>query len=368
MLVAIALSYLIGLLPKTFSKGVLAMSEHSPSTAASVPPQVAMLQMISGFWISRAIYIVAKLGLADHMQGGAKTADELATASNTHAPSLFRVLRALVSVGVLTQSDDNRFGLTPLSETLRSDVPGSLRAFATVELGDDHYEGWGNLLHSVKTGDIAFDSLMGMSAWEYYAQNAENGKNFNDAMTGMSQGTIDAVMASYDFTGITKLADIGGGHGALLASILKANPSMQGILFDAPNVVPGAQERMKAEGLSDRCEIVGGDFFASVPSGADAHIMKWIIHDWDEDKCQTILTHCHQALPVNGKLILIEAVVPSTNEPHFSKFIDLNMLVMTGGRERTGEEYGELLAKAGFKLTRIVPTASPMSVVEAVRL
>jgi hypothetical protein len=344
------------------------MSEQRPSQAAEVPPQIMMLQMISGFWISRAIYIVAKLGLADQMHGGAKSAEELAAASNTHAPSLFRVLRALASVGVLTQSDDNRFGLTPLSETLRSDVPGSLRAFATVELGDDHYEGWGNLLHSVKTGEIAFDNLMGMSAWEYYAQNAENGKNFNDAMTGMSQGTIDAVLASYDFAGINKLADIGGGHGTLLAAILKANPTMQGILFDAPNVVPGGQALMAAEGLSDRCEIIGGDFFTSVPDGADAHIMKWIIHDWNEEKCQTILTNCHQALPANGKLILVEAVVPSTSEPHFSKFIDLNMLVMTGGRERTSEEYRNLLAKAGFRVTRVVPTASPMSIVEAVRI
>lgn len=343
------------------------MSEHKADLPPQVPPQVMMLQMISGFWISRAIYIVAKLGLADHLQGGAKTAEELAAASGTHAPSLFRVLRALSSVGVLTQSADNRFGLTPLSETLRTDVPGSLRAFATTELGDDHYEGWGNLMHSVRTGEIAFDSLMGMSAWEYYAQHPENGKTFNDAMTGMSQGTIDAVLASYDFAGITKLADIGGGHGALLTAVLKANPTMQGILFDAPNVVGGAQEPIAAAGLSDRCEIVGGDFFASVPSGADAHVMKWIIHDWDEAKCHTILTNCHQALPANGKLILIEAVVPATSEPHFSKFIDLNMLVMTGGRERTGDEYRELLAQAGFKLTRIIPTASPMSVVEAVR-
>lgn len=344
------------------------MPESQPTTIPEVPPQIAMLQMISGFWISRAIYIIAKLGLADHMHVGAKTAEELAAASSTHAPSLFRVLRALASVGILTQSDDSRFGLTPLSETLRSDVPGSLRAFATVELGDDHYEGWGNLLHSVKTGEIAFDSHFGMSAWEYYAQNPENGKNFNDAMTGMSQGTIDAVMSSYDFSSIRKLADIGGGHGTLLATILKANPTMQGILFDAPNVVPGAEALMAAEGLAERCEIVGGDFFASVPSGADAHVMKWIIHDWNEEKCQTILTNCHQALPANGKLILIEAVVPSTSEPHFSKFIDLNMLVMTGGRERTGEEYQELLAQSGFQVTRIVPTPSPMSIVEAVRI
>jgi hypothetical protein len=341
------------------------MTDHNSSNPAGVSPQIAMLQMISGFWISRAIYIVAKLGLADHMQGGAKTAEELAAASGTHAPSLFRVLRALSSVSILTQSDDNRFGLTPLSETLCTNVPGSLRAFATTELGDDHYEGWGNLLHSVKTGEIAFDNHFGMSAWEYYAQHPDNGKTFNDAMTGMSLGTIEAVLGSYDFSGINKLADIGGGHGALMASILKVNPEMQGIVFDAPVVVPGAQERIEAEGLANRCEVVGGDFFAAVPSGADAYILKWIIHDWEEARAITILKNCHQAMPANGKLILVEAVVPSSNEPHFSKFIDLNMLVMTGGRERTIEEYRTLLAAAGFRLTRIVPTPSPMSVVEA---
>ena len=344
------------------------MTEHTPSNPAGVPPQIAMLQMISGFWVSRAIYIVAKLGLADQMQDGAKSAEELAAATGTHTPSLFRVLRALGSVGVLTQDEGSRFGLTPLSETLCTNVSGSLRAFATTELGDDHYEGWGNLLHSVKTGEIAFDNHFGMPVWEYYAQHSDNAKTFNDAMTGISLGTIEAVLASYDFSGIKKLADIGGGHGALLTSILKANPGMQGILFDAPVVVPGASVRIEAEGLSDRCEVVAGDFFASVPSGADAHIMKWIIHDWDEERSLTILKNCHQAMPANGKLILIEAVVPSSNEPHFSKFIDLNMLVMTGGRERTEDEYRTLLAAAGFNLTRIVPTPSPMSVVEAERL
>ncbi len=254
------------------------MTEQNQSPPADVPPQIAMLQLISGFWISRAIYIVAKLGLADQMQDGAKTAEELASASKTHAPSLYRVLRALASVGILAQNDGSRFALTPLAETLRTDASGSLRAFATTELGDDHYEGWGNLLHSVKTGEIAFDNLFGMSAWEYYAQHPENGKTFNDAMTGISLGIIEAVLASYDFSGIQTLADIGGGHGALLASILKANPAMRGIIFDAPVVVPGAQERMEAEGLSDRCEIVAGDFFASVPSGADAHIMSGCTH------------------------------------------------------------------------------------------
>lgn len=344
------------------------MTDPNSTNPASVPPQIAMLQMISGFWISRAIYILAKLGLADHLQGGPKTAEELAAASGTHAPSLVRVLRALVSVGVLAQHGDNRFGLTSLSETLRTDAPGSLRAFATTELGDDHYEAWGNLIHSVKTGEIAFDNHFGMPVWQYYANHPDNARTFNDAMTGMSMATNEAVLASFDFSSINKLADIGGGHGALITSILKANPSMHGILFDAPSVVIGAGERLATEGLADRCEVVAGDFFVSVPSGAEAYVLKWIIHDWDEERSVTILKNCHRAMPANGKLILVEAVVPSGSEPHFSKFVDLDMLVMTGGRERTEEEYRMLFEAAGFNLTRIVPTESLMSVIEGERI
>jgi hypothetical protein len=343
------------------------MTETNTPDGADVPPAEAMLRLISGFWISRAIYILAKLGIADHLSDKAKTADELAIVTQTHAPSLYRVLRALASVGVLTEDSKHRFALTPVSATLKTDAPGSLRAFATVELGEEHYPAWGELLHSVRTGEIAFDHSYGMPVWQFFVENPGNAKTFNDAMTGMTAAVNDAVMSCYDFSSIRRIVDVGGGHGALITSILKANPQMRGILFDGPPVVDGARTRIQAEGIADRCEVVGGDFFRSVPAGGDAYILKWIIHDWDEESSTEILKNCHEAMKENGKLLLVEAVVPPGSEPHFSKFIDLNMLVMTGGRERTEEEYRKLLAVAGFRLTRIIPTPSAMSVVEARR-
>lgn len=324
-----------------------------------------MLQMISGFWISRAIYIIAKLGIADHLAGGPKTAEEIAAATGTHSGAIYRIFRALSSVGVLTEEADQRFGLTPLSETLRTDAPGSLRAFATVELGEEHYPAWGELLYSVKTGEIAFDKHFGMPIWEFFAKNPENARTFDDAMTNVSLAIKDAILASYDATTIRKLTDIAGGHGSLLAAILKSNPEMKGVLFDLPGVTEGARKRIEAEGLSDRCEVIAGSFFESVPEGADAYIMKWIIHDWDDERSIAIFKNIRRAIAEGGKLLLVEAVVPPGSEPHFSKFIDLNMLVMTGGRERTEEEYRRLLEAGGFKLTKVIPTDSPMSIIEA---
>jgi hypothetical protein len=326
-----------------------------------------MLQLISGFWISRGIYIAAKLGLADLVKDGPKTATDLAASTGTHAPSLFRVLRALASVGLFTQDEQDRFGETPLLQTLRSDVPGSLRAFAMTELGEEHYPAWGELMHSVRTGGIAFDRAFGMDIWKYFGQHPDNARIFNDAMSGMTAQANEVLHAAYDFAGIKTIVDIGGGHGGLITSILRRNPTMRGILFDSPEVIEGARAVMAASDLSARCELVGGNFFESVPAGADAHIMKWIIHDWDDAQSVAILKNSHRALPENGKLILVEAVVPADREPHFSKFIDLNMLVMTGGRERTEAEFRDLYEQAGFRLTRVVPTESPFSVIEGVR-
>lgn len=341
------------------------MSQSKLDSQTEVPPQIAMLQMISGFWISRAIYIIAKLGIADHLAGGPKTAEEIAAATGTHSGAIYRIFRALSSVGVLTEEADQRFGLTPLSETLRTDAPGSLRAFATVELGEEHYPAWGELLYSVKTGEIAFDKHFGVPIWEFFAKNPENARTFDDAMTNVSLAIKDAILASYDATTIRKLTDIAGGHGSLLAAILKSNPEMKGVLFDLPGVTEGARKRIEAEGLSDRCEVIAGSFFESVPEGADAYIMKWIIHDWDDERSIAIFKNIRRAIAEGGKLLLVEAVVPPGSEPHFSKFIDLNMLVMTGGRERTEEEYRRLLEAGGFKLTKVIPTDSPMSIIEA---
>lgn len=324
-----------------------------------------MLQIISGFWISRAVYVIAKLGIPDLLKSGPKTAEEMAAATKTHAPSLFRILRALVSVGVLSASEDGRFAQTPLSETLVTDAPGTLRWFAVSELGQEHYPAWGNLMHSVKTGEIAFDNFFGVDVWKYFQQNPEDAAIFNNSMSNMTAAANEAITSRYDFSQFGTIVDVGGGHGGLITSILQQHPEVKGILFDAVEVIEGARPKIEAAGLADRLETVAGDFFKSVPAGGDAYIMKWIIHDWDDEKSKTILRNCRNRMQPNGKLILVDCVVPESNEPHFSKFIDLNMLVMTGGKERTEQEFAQLLAAAGFKLLRVIPTDLPTSIVEA---
>ncbi len=325
-----------------------------------------MLEMISGFWVSRTIYIAAKLGLADLLKDGPKTAEELAEATETHAPSLYRVLRALASTGVLNEDASKRFQLTPLGETLRSDARGSLRAFATSELGEAHYPAWGALLHSVKTGEIAFDHVFGMPVWDYFGKHPENAQTFNQSMTELTRMVEAAVTEAYDFSSFGKIVDIGGGHASLLSSILKKNTAATGILFDAPQVAEGARASVENHGLTERCEVLGGNFFESVPEGGDAYIMKHIIHDWDDKESITILKQIRRAIKDDGKLVLIEQVLPEGYEPSLGKFSDLIMMVMTGGRERTAKEFAALFKAGGFRLERIVPTNSPMSLIEAV--
>jgi len=329
------------------------------------PANVQMLQIISGFWISRGVYVIAKLGIPDLLKSGPKTAEELAEATKMHAPSLFRILRALASVGVLSSANGGRFAQTPVSETLVTDAPGSLRWFAVSELGQEHYPAWGNLMHSVKTGEIAFDNFFGVDIWKYFQQNPEDAAVFNDSMSSVTAATNEAILSLYDFSDFGTVVDVGGGHGGLITSILKRNPKVKGVLFDAPQVIEGARPKLEAAGLAQRCETVAGDFFKSVPAGGDAYVMKWIIHDWDDEKSITILRNCRSRMRANGRLILVDCVVPESDEPHFSKFIDLNMLVMTGGKERTAKEFEQLLGTAGFKLLRIIPTELPTSIVEA---
>ena len=338
------------------------MSSPQP---AEQQPQVAMFQIISGFWISRAVFVIAKLGIPDILQSGSKTAEELAAATGMHAPSLFRILRALASVGVLTADENKKFGLTPLAETLITDAPGSLRWFAISELGQEHYPAWGNLMHSVKTGEIAFDNFFGRDIWAYFEQNPEDAAVFNNSMTGMTAALNESLLNVYDFSKFNTIVDVGGGHGGLITEILKSNPNTKGILFDADEVVSGAREKLVAAGISDRCETVAGDFFQAVPAGGDVYMMKWIIHDWDNERAIRILKNCRTQMRPDARLIVVDCVVPETNEPDFSKFIDLNMLVMTGGKERTAREFEALLAEAGFKLLQVIPTNQPISIIEA---
>ena len=316
--------------------------------------------------MSRAVYAAAKLGIPDLLREGPLDAQRLASRTGMHAGSLYRVLRALASAGVLSVDGEGRFALTPVGETLRSDVPGSLRSFAIEELGENHYPAWEKVLYSIQTGAIAFDHVYGKTKWQYMAEHPDEARIFDDAMASFSSVVAAAVASAYDFSGVGTLADVGGGNGNLLATILKAHPHLRGILADVPHVVEGGRQRLEKEGLSDRCEAAGIDFFKSVPA-SDAYILKWIIHDWDDEKSAAILKNCREAMAAGGRVLLVEAVVQPGSATSFSKFMDLNMLVMTGGRERTEEEYAKLLGAAGLKLGKIVPTQTEMSVIEAVR-
>jgi hypothetical protein len=277
-------------------------------------------------------------------------------------------LRALASVGVFTEDQGGRFHLTPLAEPLRGDAPDSVRDFAIYFGADWHRRVYNELGYSVETGQPAFEKIYGKPFFDYLAENPAPAEDFNNAMTSHSAADSAAVVNAYDFTGINKLVDVGGGHGALLAAILANNPQMNGVLVDAPYVAAGANDVLAANGVGGRCEVVGGDFFASVPAGADAYIMRHIIHDWDDERALTILKNCHQAMTENGRLLVVEIVIPEGNAPSLGKFLDLAMMVLVNSFERTAAEYSALFSQAGFKLTRIVPTTSPHSVIEAVRL
>jgi hypothetical protein len=337
--------------------------DSAPSTDI-LPPQVAFMQMINGYWVSQAIYVAAKLGIADQLKDGPKHCEALAARTGAHTRSLYRLLRGLASLGIFTETEPNCFALTPSAQFLRSDTPESLQAVALMS-GEEHYRAWGDLLHSVKTGENAFEQVYGMPIFPYYAQHPESAQIFDRAMTGYSSTETEAVVASYDFSAIRTLVDVAGGHGSLLISILQANPHLQGILFDQAMVIEGAPPLIQAGGVADRCDVAAGDFFESVPKGGDAYILKHIVHDWGDEQAIAILKCCREVIPNTGKLLIVEQVIPPGNEPFMGKFLDLNMLVMCpGGCERTEAEYRTLLAQAGFQLTQIIPTQTFASVIE----
>jgi hypothetical protein len=329
------------------------------------PAPATLLKMMTGYWVSKALNVAAELGLADLLQPGPRTSDDLATACGAHAPTLYRLLRALASVGVFTEVDERRFALTPLAELLRSDVSGSMRALARM-YGAEQYRAWGDLLDSVRTGRPAFDRVFGVSHFDYLAHSPEADAIFNDAMTGWTTQVAEAVVAAYDFAGVDTVVDVGGGYGLLLATILRAHPAVRGVLFDQPHVVKGAEPRLQAAGVAERCATDGGDFFASVSPDGDAYILAQIPHDWDDERCRIILGNCRRAIRPVGKLLVVEQVLPPANEPSFAKWLDLHMLVLLTGRERTETEYRDLHAAAGFALTRVIPTFSGASIVESV--
>jgi hypothetical protein len=320
--------------------------------------------MVGGYRATQMVYVAAKLGIADLLVAGPRNVQELALATGAHAPSLYRLLRTLSSLGVFAEDASERFTLTPLAELIRSDTRDSLRPFVLSYGEPWWWKSWGNLLHSVQTGETAFDYLHGMGFFEFLEQDPEAAKIFNANMTAMTGPEAQGIVAAYDFAGIETLVDIGGGHGELLTNILRAHPGMRGVLFDQPGVIEGARDHLE-QLIAGRCELVAGSFFESIPDTGDAYILKDIIHDWDDERALHILRNCHSAMAGRARLLLIERVIPPGNEVAVGKMVDINMLVLTGGSERTEEEYRRLLEAAGFELIRIVPTRSGTSVIES---
>ena len=332
-----------------------------------IPQALALLQQALSFWISRAICVVARLGIADLLKEGPLDTETLAAAAGVDAPSLYRVLRTLASVGIFAEGKDGRFGLTPQAGPLRRDASDSIRDYILL-VGEEWYSGPSeHLLHSVQTGRPAFERVHGADFFTFLARDPTAAAVFDAAMTSRSIQENDAITAAWDFSGFRTIVDVGGGYGSLLAAILRANPGLRGVLFDRPQAVAEAQQQLEAAGLRGRCDVVAGDFFVSVPGGGDGYILKRVIHDWDDERAATILRNCRRAMPEHGRLLVIELVLPPGNDPSLGKLFDLLMLVDLGGRERTEADYRTLLAGAGFELTAVTPTPSLVSVVEGVR-
>jgi SAM-dependent methyltransferase len=334
-----------------------------------LPPPFVLFRMVTGYYVSRAIHVAAKLGIADLLADGPRSHDELAKATGTHADALRRVLRLLASAGVFVEEDHGKFALTPIGACLRAGVPGSMRAAALL-FGGITQRAWGDLLHSVETGEPAFRHVFGKGSFDYMAEHPDEATNFDAAMADFTKHIATAVAAAYDFSPFRRIVDVGGGNGALLAGILKANPTLTGIVFDLPKVAVRAAEQIRELALAGRCETVGGDFFEGVPGGGDAYLLKHVIHDWNDDRATEILSTCRRAMAAEAKLLLVEGVYPpridQSDESRGAAANDVNMLVCTGGRQRSEAEFRALYDAAGFRLTRIVPTRTPVNVIEGV--
>ena len=340
------------------------MSGNNHSTTETSPP-AQLVQMALAHWVSHTVYVAAKLNLADHLAKGPKSADELAGPTGTHAPSLYRLMRTLANLGILTEDVRRCFALTPLGDALKTGAPGSARATILTMASDWMSRGLGQLLYSVQTGQSGLEKSLGMPVFDWLAKHPEEASLFSETMVGIHGAEPPAIATAYDFTGLTTIVDVGGATGHLLTTILGRYQGSRGILYDLPHVVRDAPALIQARGLTNRVTIESGSFFENVPSGGDAYLLSHIIHDWTEDQCLTILGHCRHAMKPGSRLLIIEMVLPSGDTPHPGKMLDMMMLVGPGGQERTEQEYGTLLSKAGLRLARVVPTTTPVSVVEA---
>jgi len=336
--------------------------------ADSRPAHVELMQIVSAIWLARAVYAAAHLGLADLLADGPQTTDELARATGTHAPSLHRLLRALASRGVFAELEPRRFSLTPLGAALRRDAFGAARATVLTLGGDWQWKAWDNFVYSLQTGRPALDKVAGVGLFDYLAAHPDDQARFNDAMAGI-HGTVDPfVVSAYDFSPFKTVVDVGGGTGTLLTTILRCNETLRGILYELPEAAAVARRALLGSELASRCVVLEGDFFEAVPRGHDAYILSHVLHDWTDEQALPILRNCRHAMADHGRLLVVDAVLPPGNVPHNGKLMDLLMLTVTGGVERTEKEFAVLLAAAGFAMTRVLPTLTDNSIIEAVPL
>ena len=328
-----------------------------------LPPPVQLMKFILGRWISKPIYVAAELGIADMLAQGPKSIEELAKTSQSHESHLYRVMRALASVGIFSETEENMFELTPMAEYLKT---GELRVMALMFNSDWSDKAWGYFLESVKNGGNAFEKAHGMSISDWLEKNPRAADVFNEANAIKAANSHRAIIDSYDFSGIQKLTDVGGGLGVLISEILSAYSHIEGTVADIPSVVQETKKLIKRRGNEDRCKTIECDFFKDIPSGSDAYLLSNILHDWSDEQCQIILRNCHRAMNTESKLLIVEMVILPGNKPSIAKLLDLEMMVITGGRERTETEYRELLQSSGFTLSRIIPTEESICILEGI--
>ena len=331
--------------------------------SSQATPGAVLINLTTGHWTAQMLRVVSELSIADLLKDGPRSSADLAAAANANEDALYRVLRALASQGVFEESGHRVFSQTAMSALLRADIPGSLRAWAMMISAELTWRVWPALIHTVRTGESAVEKTFGPHVREVFAADPEFGKLFDESMTSFSTLEIPAIIAAYDFGGFRKIVDVAGGHGTLLAAVLQAYPAIKGVVTDLPSVVEGARRTLSAAGLDGRAQAVAADIFESVPDGADAYMLKHVIHGWNDDRSLQILRNCRKAMAPDGKVLIIDSVIQPGNAPDSGKLMDIHMLGMLG-RERTEAEFGALLDRSGFRLNRIVPTPSPVSVVE----
>jgi hypothetical protein len=332
------------------------------------PPHVIVIQMLTGMWVAQVMRAVAQLGVADLIAAGTRSANDLAEGCDADANALVRLMRAAATIGLVIETAPAEFALTPTGMTLRANAPGSMRDFVIAEAAPGHWLPWGRLVDAVRRGGSMAQETLGTDPWDYYAKNVEEGHSFARAMSNLSSIASEDVARVYDPGDVKRIVDVGGSEGALLRGVLARTPNARGILFDRADVIEGARGAVAASGMSDRIDLVSGDFFTDVPPGADLYLLKSVLHDWSDDKCETIVKNVHRAAPAGSRLVLVEMLLPDTPQPSPVTLLDMNMLVMLGGRERTAREYTDLLNRGGYEVERVIPTGGMFGVMEARRV